>query len=273
MGKETTPFVKWVGGKKQLFEKIKERLPETFNNYYEPFIGGGAILFSLQPTNAHINDINKELINTYQQIKDNTEELITLIHSLDSEECNNVYYKFIREKYNEKIKTNTLDVECAAYFIYLNKHCFNGIYRVNNKGLFNVPKNTKISGSSIRDDNIRNISEYLQTVSISNMDFEEFCKDIKQNDFVYIDSPYISTFDSYTKDNFSLEDHQRLARLFKELDSIGAYLMLSNSNVPMVYELYKDYNIEIVNVSRSINRIGSERRGQEVIIRNYGRNG
>ena len=180
------------------------------------------------------------------------------------------------ENYNKKISSNTFDAECAALMIWINKHCFNGLYRVNGKGLFNVPYNNKINGKSIDENNIMLISSYLKTsdISINCLDFEDFCKDIKTDDFVYFDSPYIpesdtANFTDYTKTGFSLSDHERLAALFKRLDKIGAKLLLSNNDVPMIYDLYKDYNIKSIDVKRMINRNASKRIGKEVLISNY----
>jgi len=268
------PFVKWAGGKRQLLDELNKRIPDSYNNYYEPFIGGGAFLFAAEFHNAHINDINKQLVNIYQIIKTDHQELKKLIFDFDAVICDKAYFYEMRDKFNDKIKNNILDVECAALFIWLNKHCFNGLYRVNKKGLFNVPWNNKEIGKSIDEDNIDEIHSFLQDVSISNMDFEEFCKNVKAGDFVYFDSPYVpesktADFTSYTKDGFTYDDHVRLAKLFKELDKRGAKLMLSNNNVDLVFELYDGYIIEEVDARRAINSDASKRKGKEVIIRNY----
>ena len=137
------PFVKWAGGKRQLLAQIKERMPERYNNYFEPFVGGGAVIFELLPANALINDINKALINTYRQICDVPEEFIKAVNRLDEEmwEDGKAYYYSLREHYNDKLMRAEYDIELAALFVFINKHCFNGLYRVNGKGLFNVPYN------------------------------------------------------------------------------------------------------------------------------------
>lgn len=271
-----SPFVKWAGGKKQLLDKLLEKIPSDYNNYYEPFIGGGAVLLGLQPKSAVINDINVQLLNVYHQIKNNATTLIQRINELDSTVCDKELFLSIRSKYNEKIEQSILDLDCAAYFIWLNKHCFNGLYRVNSKGLFNVPYNNKQMGSSIDNENILGISNYLRSsdIKIKHGDFEQACDDVKSGDFVYFDSPYIpvsdtANFTTYTKDGFSFDDHIRLAALFKKLDRDNVKLMLSNHNVPLVYELYKGYNIEAVDVRRNINSNASKRMGKEVIITNY----
>ena len=161
----------------------------------------------------------------------------------------------------------------AALFIFLNKHCFNGLYRVNKQGLFNVPWNKKTSGVSINIENILNISNYLQNIEIFNKDFEEVLEDCDEDDFIFIDSPYDlltnNSFVDYSKEGFKKEDHIRLSKVFKKLDEQGCYCMLTNHNTPLINELYYDFNINVVDVRRSINSKGNDRRGQEIIITNY----
>lgn len=273
---KTHPFVKWAGGKRQLLEKLEARMPESYGKYYEPFIGGGALLLDVHPQKAVINDNNEQLLNAYRQIKENSEQVIQEVCILDEVPCDKERYYEQRDKYNKKIAANQLDAECAALMIWINKHCFNGLYRVNSKGAFNVPYNNKKTGLSIDIDNIRNIAEYLKKcdIEIRQGDFEEACADVKKGDFVYFDSPYVpisetANFTDYTKDGFSLDDHKRLAVLFKKLADAGAFIMLSNHNVPLVHELYSGYNIEEVDVRRAINSDASKRSGKEVIITNY----
>ena len=238
------PVLKWAGGKTQLLDAISARMPTVYNDYYEPFIGGGSVLLFLRPEKAYINDTNEQLINLYIQIRDNAESVIEVVTELDSSPCDKEMYYRIRERYNTKITSNELDFECAALMIWINKHCFNGLYRVNGKGTFNVPYNNRISGNSIDDVNLMLISEYLRgaEVQISCSDFEDACKKVKENDFVYFDSPYVpqsetADFTDYTKDGFSLRDHERLADLFRRLDRIGAKVMLSNNDVQLVHEM------------------------------------
>lgn len=271
-----SPFVKWAGGKKQLLSRLMERAPKHYNKYFEPFIGGGALILELQPQIATINDVNKQLLNVYVQLKSDVETLIAFINSLDKVECDKEHYIVMRERYNQKIKADELDVECAALMIWINKHCFNGLYRVNEKGLFNVPYNNKVTGSSIDEYNLRAISQYLTSndVTLLHGDFERACETVQSGDFVYFDSPYVpfsetANFTDYTKDGFSYNDHVRLAKLFAELDKKGAFIMLSNHNVPLVHKLYEGFKIEEVNVRRAINRDASKRVGKEVIITNY----
>lgn len=270
------PFVKWAGGKRQLLTRIKERMPEKYNNYFEPFVGGGAVTFALLPENALINDINKALINAYRQICNAPEVFLKAIKKLDNEmwEDGKEYYYFLREHYNDKLMKTEFDVELAALFVFINKHCFNGLYRVNGKGLFNVPYNNS-RRVSVDENLIMEISEYLQSVKIMDGDFEVACKEAKGGDFVFIDSPYAplnpTSFESYTKEGFDIESHKRLAKLFDELTARGCYCMLTNHNTDLINELYgnKGYRIDIVSVKRMINSDASNRVGEEVIICNY----
>lgn len=273
---KVAPFLKWAGGKRQLLNQIKERMPKEYNDYYEPFIGGGAVLFELQPEKATINDINTSLINVYRQVKDNTEEFIKLVNKLDSEmwEDGKEYYLDIREKYNDKLLKKEYDLELAALFTFMNKHCFNGLYRVNKKGLFNVPYN-KSRRTSIEEDDVRETAKYLKTVNILEGDFEKACKDAKKGDFIFFDSPYAplnpTSFEAYTKEGFDVESHKRLAKLYDELTERGCYCMLTNHNTEFINELYsnKGYRIDVVSVKRMINSDASNRKGEEVIICNY----
>ena len=272
----TTPFVKWAGGKRQLLPQIKERLPEKYHNYFEPFVGGGAVVFELLPENAIINDINKALINTYRQICQCPDEFIQVINRLDNEmwEDGKKYYYSLREHYNDKLMKAEFDVELAALFVFMNKHCFNGLYRVNGKGLFNVPYNNS-RRLSIDKDNIMAVSKYLGGVTMKDGDFEEACREAQKGDFVFLDSPYAplnpTSFESYTKEGFDIESHKRLARLYDELTARGCYCMLTNHNTDLIKELYgnKGYKIDVISVKRMINSDASNRVGEEVIIRNY----
>ncbi len=270
------PFVKWAGGKRQLLSQIKERMPEKYNNYFEPFVGGGAVAFELLPEKALINDINKALINAYKQICDAPDAFLKTVNNLDAEmwEDGKKYYYSLREHYNDKLMKAEYDVELAALFVFINKHCFNGLYRVNGKGLFNVPYNNS-RRVSVDDGAIRDISKYLQGITIIDGDFEEACKGAKKGDFIFIDSPYAplnpTSFESYTKEGFDIESHRRLARLYDELTERGCYCMLTNHNTELINDLYgnKGYTIDVVSVKRMINSDASNRVGEEVIICNY----
>ena len=275
------PFVKWAGGKRQLLPQIKERMPEKYNNYYEPFVGGGAVTFELLPTNAIINDINKALINAYRQICNEPKAFLETINKLDSdmlgkrtEVLGKEYYYSLREHYNDKLMKAEYDVELAALFVFINKHCFNGLYRVNGKGLFNVPYNNS-RRASVDESVIMAVSKYLQGVNIIDGDFEEACRNANKGDFIFFDSPYAplnpTSFESYTKEGFDIESHKRLAKLFDELTAKGCYCMLTNHNTDLINELYgnKGYRIDVVSVKRMINSDATNRVGEEVIICNY----
>lgn len=270
------PFLKWAGGKRQLIERIEERAPIEYDIYYEPFVGGGAILFHLQPARAVINDKNEQLINVYRQLQKDPAKIVKALKKFDSKICTQEYYIAMRAEYNEKIAQKELDSECAAYMIWINKHCFNGLYRVNAKGFFNVPWNKKTSGSSMNEDNLLAIGNYLQNadVKITCKDFTEICNSITEKDFVYFDSPYVpmsdtASFTDYTKEGFTYEDHVRLANVYRRLSEKGVRAMLSNHDVGLVYELYCGFKIEQMEVKRFINSNAQKRSGKEVLITNY----
>ncbi len=234
------------------------------------------MLLYVRPVDAVINDTNRQLLNVYRQLKWSPETVISSVNALDKDPCDKSRYLLLRKRYNSKMKSCELDAECAALMIWINKHCFNGLYRVNSDGLFNVPYNNKADGASVDEDNLRNIGAYLQThkVDIREGDFEEACADVRPGDFVYFDSPYVpvsdtANFADYTKDGFTLEDHERLSVLFRKLDELGVKLMLSNHDVPLVRKLYGNYRIESVDVRRGINSVASKRTGKEVIVTNY----
>ena len=270
------PFVKWAGGKRQLLPQIKERMPEKYNSYFEPFVGGGAVIFELLPTNALINDINKALINAYRQICNAPEAFLAAVKQLDEAmwEDGKKYYYSLREHYNDKLMKAVYDVELAALFVFINKHCFNGLYRVNGKGLFNVPYNNS-RRTSVDESIIMEVSRYLQGITIMDGDFEEACEGAGQGDFVFIDSPYAplnpTSFESYTKEGFDIESHRRLSNLFDKLTNRGCYCMLTNHNTELINELYsgKGYRRDVVSVKRMINSDASKRVGEEIIICNY----
>ena len=270
------PFVKWAGGKRQLLPQIRERMPQHYNRYFEPFVGGGAVLFDLQPEHALINDINKALINAYKIICENPEEFLRAVKQLDNEMQQNgkEYYYAKREDYNDKLMRAEYDVELAALFVFINKHCFNGLYRVNGKGLFNVPYNQS-KCASVDEKLIMDISQVLQGVTILDGNFEDACADAQQGDFIFLDSPYAplnpASFESYTKEGFDMESHRRLARLYDDLTAKGCFCMLTNHNTEFINTLYgnKGYKIDVVSVKRLINSDASNRVGEEVIIYNY----
>lgn len=270
------PFVKWAGGKRQLLSQIRERMPEKYNNYFEPFVGGGAVFFELLPEKALINDINRALINAYRRICNSPKDFLGSINKLDADmgEDGKKYYYALREHYNDKLMREEFDTELAALFVFLNKHCFNGLYRVNGKGLFNVPYNNS-RAASVEEELIYAVSERLQGVTITDGDFEAACQTAQKGDFIFIDSPYAplnpTSFESYTKEGFDIESHKRLAKLFDELTDRGCFCMLTNHNTDFINGLYgeKGYKIDVVDVKRMINADASNRVGKEVIICNY----
>ncbi len=271
-----TPVLKWAGGKGQLLDAIHARMPDSYRNYYEPFLGGGAVFFSLAPKRAFVNDINEQLINLYRQLKAAPVAVVDMIEKLDAVPCDKAFYLDVRERYNLKISRRELDAECAALMVWTNKRCFNGLYRVNSKGLFNVPYNNRTNVRSISRKNALSIGSFLQSadISFSCGDFETACRNVSAGDFVYFDSPYApvgdrASFTSYAKGGFTREDHERLAALFRRLDAIGAKLMLSNHDAPLVRRLYDGFSIQSLPVKRLINCDGKKRTGQEVLVTNY----
>ncbi len=271
------PVLKWAGGKTQLLPEINKRLPKQFNTYYEPFFGGGALLFSLLPSSAVINDLNYELMNVYKCIKHDT-QFPKLLKELDRHQSlhSKSYYYLIRDLDCSPYYKNWRDYERAARTIYLNKTCFNGLYRVNKKGHFNTPIGTEKYKKLYDLDNITNMHEYLKNNNVKILcgSYSSAVKDAKAGDFVYFDPPYDyqdgDGFTSYTADGFTKENQVELFNLFKELSDKGVYVMLSNNNTDFIRDLYKDYNIGVVHAKRAINHKGDGRGAvEEVIITNY----
>ena len=271
------PFVKWAGGKRQILDKLKKLVPEDFNTYYEPFVGGGALLFDLAPENAVINDSNEELINVFNVLCNDKKysKMCRYLNKFERKHDEEFYYE-IRNIDRNKKKFNKLnDSKRAARTIYLNKSCFNGLYRVNSKGEFNVPFGKKTKVNTYDGENLLNVHSYLtlNNISILCTDFEDAVSTAKEGDFVYFDPPYdsdTSTFNSYTEDGFNKDEQRRLAKVFKELDKKGVKVMLSNHNTTLIKELYKDYNFYVIEAKRSINSNGKKRgKVEEVIITNY----
>ena len=271
------PFVKWAGGKRQIIDKLIKYAPKKFNKYYEPFVGGGAFLFELEPKYAVINDYNIELINVYNCIKDKNKykKVLKILDDYEIKNSKEFYYE-IRNMDRDKSLYNKLsDIEKCARTIYLNKACFNGLYRVNSKNEFNVPFNQKEKVNTYDKDNVELISLYLRNndITILNGDFEDAVKSAKANDFIHFDPPYDSdtdTFTSYTNNGFNRDDQIRLSEVFKKLDKKGCFVMLSNHNTKLINELYRDYNIHVIMAKRNINSNGKGRGTiEEVIITNY----
>ena len=269
-------FVLWGGGKRSIIHELIQLSPKIFDTYYEPFVGGGALLFELSPRKAIINDYNKELMNVYSCIKDE-EKLVLMCNELNKHETNHseTYYYKIRDLDKDKKKFNKIpDYKRAARTIYLNKACFNGLYRVNSNNEFNVPSG-KRSKVNTHSENLGIIHCFLNMndIQLLSTDFVDAVKTAKQGDFIYFDPPYdsdTSTFNSYTENGFGKEDQIRLAELFKELDSRGCYVMLSNYNTSLIRELYQGYHFHYVEAQRNIGANAKDRRiVEEVIITNY----
>ena len=271
------PFVKWAGGKRQIIDKLKRYVPDEFDTYYEPFIGGGALLFELSPRRAVINDSNEELMNVYSVLCDEEKfkKMCSVLNHYEKEHCEEFYYDIRNKDRNKNAYKRLSDYTRAARTIYLNKACFNGLYRVNSKNEFNVPFGKKERVNTYDSGNLITVSNYLtmNDVEILSVDFEQSVKNAKKGDFIYFDPPYdseTSTFNSYTEDGFGKDEQIRLAKVFKELDSRGCYVMLSNHNTSLINDLYKNFNIHVIEAKRNINSNGKKRgKVKEVIITNF----
>ena len=271
------PIVKWAGGKRQIIDKLIECLPRKYNNYYEPFIGGAALLLELMPEKAVINDVNSELLSIYRCLQNDNyyAELIELLKEHELKHNEDYYYEIRNMDRDANFLNLSLPVR-AARALYLNKSCFNGLYRVNAKGYFNVPSARKEKVNTFEEENIKAVHDYFKNhVTILEGDFVKAVENATKGDLVYFDPPYDpienkESFTSYTKDDFGKDDQKRLADLFKELDKKGVYVMLSNHNTKFINELYSEYNIHVINARRMINA-DSKGRGnvEEVIITNY----
>lgn len=265
------PFLKWAGGKSQLLEQYAPLFPQKYNKYIEPFVGSGAIFFYLEPKQAILGDSNKDLIQCFLAVKNNVKELIRLL-KIHRERHSIEHYEKVKKEYNSN-KLNK--VEKVAVFIYLNKSCFNGLYRVNSKGEFNVPFGKHKNPSIFDEENLLAVSKLLKSVKLYNGDFTKILDIAEKNDFVYLDPPYYplnrtSSFTSYTKDPFLEKGQERLADIFQILDKKGCKVMLSNSDTSFIKALYKNFTIKTVKANRFINCVG-DKRGPitELVILNY----
>ena len=270
------PYLKWAGGKRQLIPELKKYVPKDFETYYEPFVGAGALFFFLQPQKAFINDHNEQLICTYKTIRDNVDELIELLKIHQSKNTKE-YFEEIRalNKSPEFLKSMSY-VEQAARLIFLNKTCYNGLYRVNSQGLFNVPygryKNPKICEETL----LKNISLYLNSceVCITSGDYSEVVLGADRKSYVYFDPPYHSpdntSFTGYQSGGFDESEQVRLKKTFDNLTAKNVKCVLSNSNTEFIRDLYKGYDIITVTANRAINSRADKRgRVREVIIKNF----
>lgn len=272
-----SPVLKWVGGKRQLLDEIIPMIPKNCSTYVEPFIGGGAVLFELQPKKAIINDYNSELINVYNVIKDYPDDLIGFLKYHKENNTSEHFYS-IREMDRDSVKFSQMsEVERAARIIYLNKTCFNGLYRVNSAGQFNSPYGKYKNPNIVNEPVIRAMSKYFNDnkITILNSDFKDALKGIRKGAFVYLDPPYMpisssSSFTGYTENGFDEDKQRELKVVCDNLDKKGIKFLQSNSDCDFICDLYKDYNIKKVKAKRSINSKGNGR-GEinEVLIYNY----
>lgn len=268
------PFLKWVGGKRQLMTEIEPLLPSRISTYYEPFVGGGAVFLHTQPKKAVINDFNSELINVYETIRDDVD---SLIEHLATHENESDYFYQIRGLDRQEGFDELSKVERASRVIYLNKTCFNGLYRVNSSGEFNTPFGRYKNPNIINDTVLKAVSTYLNNDNIKFLsgDFEEAIKGARKGSFVYFDPPYdpiskSSNFTGYVQGGFGNDEQIRLRDACIKLDKKGIKFLLSNSATDFIKDLYQGFEIIEVGASRHINSVGSKR-GEvtEVLIRNY----
>jgi DNA adenine methylase len=273
---QAKPFVKWVGGKRQLLKQFRDLYPQDFdpvkNQYFEPFVGGGAVFFDLQPCNATLSDWNEELVTTYKTIRDDVE---ALIEDLKKQKYEKEFFLKVRAKNPKKLSP----LKVASRFIYLNRTCFNGMYRVNKSGGFNVPFGRYTNPKICDEVNLRNVSRLLQNVEIEHRSYVEVLEHAQAGDFIYFDPPYYpvsktSSFTSYNADAFLEKEQKELCDVFKQLHDRGCKVMLSNSDTPFIREIYgklgSGINIKTVQAGRNINS-NSSGRGKvlEVVVVNY----
>ncbi len=269
------PFLKFAGGKRAIIAELLARVPSRYEAYHEPFVGGGALFFSLDPERAYISDINKELMNCYTVIREDLQNLMSALWMIPydrggNDESNRAVFNAIRGLDRDENFGILPPVFRAARTIFLNRTCYNGLWRVNSRGEFNTPfgkyKNPKI----VDELNLQLCSSVLQSCTISNDDFTQSLKRVKKDDFVYLDPPYLPSsstadFTSYHEDGFGYRDHQRLAEECHRLDKLGAKFLLSNSNTPEAKDLYKGFHIDIIEAPRSINR----EKSTDILVRNH----
>ena len=261
-----SPAVKWAGGKRQLLDSIIPLIPKDINNYIEPFVGGGAVLFELQPEKAIINDLNFELMNMYYVVQNYTDDLLEKLKEYRNNNSKDFYYE-MRAK--DRLEEQELDnVEMAARLIYLNKTCFNGLYRVNKNNQFNVPYGNYKNPSIFNEENIRNMREYLKNSEIAmySRDYKDILKLAEPGDFVYLDPPYDGTWTDYTDEGFNKTHQEELAEACIDLHSNGIRFVLSNSRTDFIEYLYRGFNKKVVEAKRSINRDKNGRGNVEELL-------
>ena len=263
--RHVTPILKWAGGKTQLLPVLLDKVPVRFDSYIEPFLGGGALFFALRPANAIISDSNPELINLYRQVAVDVEGVIKALGQFKNDES--LFYAVRAQDFRD-----LEPVSAAARTIYLNRTCYNGLYRLNKKGQFNVPFGRYINPTICHPDGLWAASEVLKTVRILVADYRDVLHQYAQpGDFVYLDPPYLPTskysdFKRYTAAQFYEEDHRELAEDIKYLHQLGCYVVLTNSNHPLVYDLYDGFTIQVIRSKRNINSKGKSRTGTDIIV-------
>ena len=271
-----SPFIKWVGGKSKLLAQLTPMMPAGIKHmrHVEPFAGGAAMFFARRPERAVLCDYNRSLVDTYLAVRDDVENVIALLDTLQLAHAEGGSYYGVRERYNEGRALPR--AERAAMFIYLNKTCFNGLHRVNRRGEFNVPQGSYKNPRICDEEGLRIASRQLRNAEIRHASFEELVSFVTPGDFVYLDPPYepvseTANFTAYTEGaGFSRADQTRLRDVVVELDRRGSKIMLSNSDVPFIRELYKDFHVDVVAAARAIN-CDARGRGMvsEVVVRNY----
>ena len=262
------PILKWAGGKTALLDKIKERMPVQYGTYFEPFVGGGAVFLNLSQGKAVINDKNRELINCYIQVRDHLEDLLLILDELQTIHSEEKYYE-LRSDFNIRKAENKYELYDAALMIYLNRAGFNGMYRENSSGNFNIPSGKKKTVILYERENFQEVSEKLKKAIILNEDFESAVKTAKEGDFVYFDSPYDDTFDEYQKGGFPRSEHERLSKLCDKLTDNNIYFMLSSSDSEFIKNLYNNYSIDEVQIQRTIGLKRARKIETELLIMNY----
>ncbi len=279
VGKKYQPFIKWVGGKRGLLSQILDKFPTRFESYHEPFLGGGAVFFELysrgllKDKKIFLSDINTELINTYNMVKNSPDELINQLDDYKERHTAEFYYKTRQiDRMTEFL--DLTDIQRATRFIYLNKTCFNGLYRVNQKGYFNTPIGSYKNPNIADRDTIYSASEALQYTTISNKPFGEVMDNTSKDDLIYFDPPYYplnatSSFTAYNENKFLEVKQKELYEVFDKLDKAGCYVLHSNSDTQFIKNLYRDYEINLIQANRFINSKSSGRgKINEVLIRN-----
>lgn len=264
--------MRWAGGKQKIVKYLMPFVPPigNINKYYEPFLGGGSLFFAIKPKNSIISDINFELINCFRQVARSPKEITKLLKAYKKKDSAKFYYKIRKQQFDKLIR-----MERAARFIYLNKAAFNGIYRVNQLGQFNVPYGPSPNGPAIpSEDTLTSASKLLKRSKFFVGDFEDSLRDAQKGDFVYLDPPYPPTsntafFNHYSKDRFDWDQQIRVSNVFRDLSKRGCLVMLSNSGQKKIIELYSDFNFYRLNVIRWLGSNGDRFKAQEIVVTNY----